>query len=65
MSKNTAVSPARLRPDMVKRRSQVMLWPDHQKELVKLGGGSLSAGVALLVARHLKKPLRQYGRCGV
>lgn len=46
----------RLRPQFAKEQKTFYVWPDHLSALRALGNGNPSAGIALLVAKHLKQP---------
>jgi hypothetical protein len=45
----------RIRPEFAKTQKTVHLWPDHLAAVRKLGKGNVSAGIAVLVAKHLKQ----------
>lgn len=55
VAKKKGAGSPRIRPECVKERCLVMLWPDYREVLAELGDGSISGGIALLVQQHLQK----------
>lgn len=51
------VGAPRIRPEFTKEQKTFHVWPDHVAALKKLGKGNASAGIALLVAKHLKQTI--------